>query len=88
MQSALSEAPLSGKCLSVATGGVRSLTTILVKELPEDASEEYILFYFESKRKSGGGPVTNVQLYSSHRCAVVSFKEEESKCLLHVPYDA
>lgn len=49
-------------------------TSILVSGLPEDATHDAILLYFESKRNSGG-PVEGVEFVPKSGRAVVVFQD-------------
>ncbi|NXK31691.1 PAR14 polymerase, partial [Piprites chloris] len=55
------------------TARVLELTrTIKAENLPESISPDYITVYFESAR-NGGGPVSDVQLFSEENSAIVTF---------------
>ncbi|CAH1268221.1 PARP14 [Branchiostoma lanceolatum] len=47
---------------------------VLVTDLPDNASEDLVKLYFESERKSGGGPVSEVEMNSPRQKAVIHFK--------------
>ena len=50
---------------------------ILVKNFPSNVDEDMLELFFESKKKSGGGPIKNVQLNREKKWAVVEFCEAD-----------
>ncbi|XP_035682829.1 protein mono-ADP-ribosyltransferase PARP14-like [Branchiostoma floridae] len=63
---------LEGKTLSIERVPVTD--AIIVTNLPDNASEDLVKLYFESERKSGGGPVSEVEMNSHRHMAVIHFK--------------
>ena len=76
LQHLLPKKPLQDHVLRIS----RLPPALLVTELPGDISEEHLELYFEYE-KYGGGTVTDVQLHSEQRCAIITFAEEKSKLL-------
>ncbi|XP_066294576.1 protein mono-ADP-ribosyltransferase PARP10-like [Branchiostoma lanceolatum] len=68
---------LHGKTLTIERLPVTD--AVLVTDLPENASELLVKLYFESERKSGGGPVSGVERNSSRHMAVIYFKNPASR---------
>ncbi|NXR59555.1 PAR14 polymerase, partial [Rhadina sibilatrix] len=51
---------------------LESTQTIKAENLPDSISTEYLTVYFESAR-SGGGPVSDVQLFPEENSAIITF---------------
>ncbi|NXB61859.1 PAR14 polymerase, partial [Struthidea cinerea] len=51
---------------------LESTQTIKAENLPDNISTEYLTVYFESAR-SGGGPVSDVQLFPKENSAIITF---------------
>ncbi|XP_052088002.1 uncharacterized protein LOC127725187 [Mytilus californianus] len=49
-----------------------------ITKLPKEASEDSIRFFFENKRKYGGGEVSEVELDKNTESAIVTFHEKEA----------
>ncbi|NXA09451.1 PAR14 polymerase, partial [Sapayoa aenigma] len=52
--------------------------TIKAENLPDNISSDYITVYFESVR-SGGGPVSDVQLFPEDNSAIITFCGHKGK---------
>ncbi|NXI00370.1 PAR14 polymerase, partial [Pachycephala philippinensis] len=51
---------------------LESTQTIKAENLPDSISTDYLTVYFESAR-SGGGPVSDVQLFPKENSAIITF---------------
>ncbi|NWI42240.1 PAR14 polymerase, partial [Picathartes gymnocephalus] len=51
---------------------LESTQTIKAENLPDNISTDYLTVYFESTR-SGGGPVSDVQLFPKENSAIITF---------------
>ena len=49
---------------------------ILVSNLAEDTTVDVLQMFFESTKRTGGGPVDKIYMYQSHRQAVVVFHDK------------
>ncbi|XP_019634378.1 PREDICTED: poly [ADP-ribose] polymerase 14-like [Branchiostoma belcheri] len=63
---------LEGKTLSIERVPVTD--AILVTDLSDNVSEDLVKMYFESQRRSGGGPVSEVEMNPHRHMAVIHFK--------------
>ncbi|XP_053388842.1 N-myc-interactor-like [Mercenaria mercenaria] len=59
----------------VETNATRS-TKIKVSGLPDSATDDVLIMFFENERQ-GGGTVKSVTMYSDKHCAVIEFEEAE-----------
>ena len=59
---------------------VKATNCILVQGLETQISRDMVELYFENKRKSGGGPVSDVEIDEENK-ALVYFEEWTSKDL-------
>ena len=64
---------------SVSAEKVQITNCILVRGLAANTSKDMVELYFENSRKSGGGPVSDVQIDTEENCAVVIFEEYASR---------
>lgn len=58
---------------------IRELRTIEVAGISLKTTEDSIRNFFENTRRSGGGDIENIELYSGKGVAVVTFSSAESK---------
>lgn len=58
---------------------VQVTNCILVRGLAANTSKDMMELYFENHRKSGGGPVLDVELNNEENCAIVVFEDYSSK---------
>ena len=63
----------------VSAEKVQVTNCILVRGLAANTSKDMMELYFENHRKSGGGPVSDVQIDTEENCAVVVFEEYSSR---------
>lgn len=54
--------------------------TIKAENLPDSISTEYLTVYFESVR-SGGGPVSDVQLFPKENSAIITFCDHKGNTI-------
>lgn len=66
--------PLLVKLVAPESPAVRK---VFVSKLPDGCEEETLELYFESTKRSGGGPVTNVLMSDCMQQAVVTFESQE-----------
>ena len=50
--------------------------TVVVSGFNDGAKETLIRMYFENVKKSGGGPIQEIQMHPDKKQAVVTFKDE------------
>jgi len=55
--------------------------SVKVENIPARVSTDYITMYFESPR-NGGGPVSEVQLFSEENSAIVTFCDRKGNTVL------
>ena len=53
--------------------------SILVEGLPNDATKDLVLNYFENKRRSKGGPVVDADMNSDSRTCRVIFESPDGR---------
>ena len=84
VQAALTKKPFKGCSLTVDS--IPESSTVLVSNLPQNppVSEDLLTNYFENKRHSGGGEVTNVELGSNAEYAFVTFADMEGEFVGHI----
>ena len=63
---------------------VRDGTTIEVHGLDPSTTSDTVLMFFESKRRSGGGDVGNVQFDPDSYVAYVTFHSRDGECLVYL----
>ena len=68
-----------------AENAVSPTNKILVKNFPSNVDEDVLETFFESKKKSGGGPVRNVQLNQEKKWALIEFCEAEGMVFIFEP---
>ena len=73
--------PTKGEGSNLATPETCSVE---VKGLDADTNEDTIQFYFENKRRSGGGPVEEFKYKQGSGVAIITFKEAEGEFELHL----
>ncbi|OWF50082.1 Poly [ADP-ribose] polymerase 14 [Mizuhopecten yessoensis] len=56
---------------------ISCVKTILVSKLPDHVKEEDMKKFFESKRKSSGGPVEKIDINQEKQTAIVTFQKAE-----------
>ncbi len=56
-------------------------TSVRVTGLLDTVSEDTVRYYFENKKKSGGGLVENIQLESNRNSAVLCFSQNGGEYL-------
>lgn len=56
---------------------VEICSSVLVTGLPDNTSEDTILYYFENSKRSGGGEVSKVDFNPEQKRAVVHFLDSE-----------
>ena len=71
--------PFRGTMLSVQK--VQKSTKIQVHNIG-NVDETMLLLYFESKRRSGGGEVADIQVFPQDDYAIIAFSECASKSLM------
>ncbi len=64
---------------TISAEQVKVTDGILVQGLEADTSRDMIELYFENQRKSGGGPVNEVEVNEEENTAFVSFEDWQSK---------
>ena len=62
---------------------------ILVSNLAEDTTADVLEIFFESTKRTGGGPVEKIYMYQSHRQAVIVFHDKLGEkyfftCISHI----
>ena len=55
--------------------------TILVAGLPDGATEDLVINYFENRKRSMGGPVSNVEISPELQTCKVTFESSDGRCL-------
>lgn len=55
---------------------------IKVTNIPDGTSKDALLFFFENRRKSGGGSVEDLEYDPDTKSAVITFEEPEGKISL------
>ena len=50
---------------------------IKVTAIPPGVSSDYITFFFENKRKSGGGDIDDLDYDEESQTAIITFEEED-----------
>lgn len=50
---------------------------IKVSKIPQNASEDTVRFFFENKRKSGGGDIEDLDYDTETHTAIITFEEED-----------
>ena len=55
----------------------QSIKMIKVSKIPEGSSEDSIRFFFENKRKSGGGDIEDLDYDMENHTAIITFEEDE-----------
>jgi hypothetical protein len=55
----------------------QSVKMIKVTNIPPGTSSDSITFFFENKRKSGGGDIDDLDYDTESQAAIITFKEEE-----------
>ncbi|XP_076105627.1 uncharacterized protein LOC143073756 [Mytilus galloprovincialis] len=55
----------------------QSIKMIKVSNIPPDSSENAIRFFFENKRKSGGGDIEDLDYDEDSHSAIITFEEED-----------
>lgn len=68
---------LEGRKISVSR--VPITNCILVQNLNKNTTEDTIMYYFESKKRSFGGPVEKVNFDSGNSRCLVFFEDHEGK---------
>ncbi|XP_071169375.1 uncharacterized protein [Mytilus edulis] len=56
---------------------VQSIRIIKVSNIPVGCSEDCIRFFFENKRKSGGGEIQDLDYDEDSRTAIITFEEDD-----------
>ena len=54
-------------------------TKLLVKGLPESATEDILILTFEDERRQGGGRVNSVRIDRSNSSGIVEFESAEGR---------
>lgn len=57
--------------------GKKSTTVIKVSELPEGATKDALTFFFENRRKFGGGNIESCSIDETNGTAFIIFEEPE-----------
>jgi hypothetical protein len=55
----------------------QSVKMIKVTNIPPGTSSDSITFFFENKRKSGGGDIGDLDYEEESQTAIITFEEEE-----------
>ena len=57
---------------------------VIVTGLPSDAQQDTIQFFFENRRRTGGGPTADIQFEPDKGSAIITYIEHEGRTFL--PY--
>ncbi|XP_053388844.1 interferon-induced very large GTPase 1-like [Mercenaria mercenaria] len=57
---------------------VKEPTMMLVGELPDDATDDFLVMFFENERRQGGGKVKTVEINFSKSHAIIEFDTSDS----------
>ena len=83
MTSKIGSKPLKGVILQAELCKV--VNSIRVREVTKNYTEDYFQLYFESHKRSGGGPVTSVQLLGNGE-AIVTFQGPRGMLFWNINY--
>ena len=75
----------SQETADIAKTEVLSTNKILVRNFTSVVDEDILETFFESRKKSGGGPVRNVQLNREKKWALIEFCEAEGMVFIFEP---
>lgn len=69
------------KSATTTEGGQPSKLIVKVEEIPTSISSDSLLYYFENRKRSGGGEIQNID-YKGAGVAIITFTEDSGILIL------